>query len=248
MAVFDALISDIAGRFGLGASAVPLVREILNLVVGSPGGLSGFLDKLKSAGLGTEVASWLGHADAAAIPASQLDALGSTALKGIASKLGLGTSAVSTAAAYALPKLIGVLTPGGTVPASLSSEVLNFLNPSVQRVAAPATRVVEQVAPRRIEVIHDEPHITRWLWPLLAALGILGLGSYLLAERHPARVAPAVVQAPPVAPPIPQPTLPPRLALSNDNGVIHYSGSVHDEDSRTSIINALKAVFGADKI
>ena len=30
--------------------------------------------------------------------------------------------------------------------------------------------------------------------------------------------------------------------------MIHYSGSVHDEETRTSIINALKAVFGADKI
>jgi OmpA-OmpF porin, OOP family len=29
--------------------------------------------------------------------------------------------------------------------------------------------------------------------------------------------------------------------------VIRYSGSVHDEETRTSIINSLKAVFGADK-
>jgi outer membrane protein OmpA-like peptidoglycan-associated protein len=42
--------------------------------------------------------------------------------------------------------------------------------------------------------------------------------------------------------------LPARLTLTNDNGIIHYSGSVHDEETRTSIINALKAVYGADKI
>ena len=64
MALFDGLINDIAARFGLGASAGPLVREILNMVTGSPGGIGGFLDKLKSAGLGSEIASWLGHADA----------------------------------------------------------------------------------------------------------------------------------------------------------------------------------------
>jgi hypothetical protein len=97
-------------------------------------------------------------------------------------------------------------------------------------------------------VIHDKPHMTRWLWPVLGALAILGLGSYLFSNTNRAPVAPAVVQAPP-APPAPAvPTLPPRFALNNDNGVIHYSGSVHDEETRTTIINALKAVFGADKI
>ena len=50
-------------------------------------------------------------------------------------------------------------------------------------------------------------------------------------------------------PPAPAtPTLPARLALSNDDGLVHYSGSVHDDETRTSIINSLKAVFGADKI
>jgi outer membrane protein OmpA-like peptidoglycan-associated protein len=38
------------------------------------------------------------------------------------------------------------------------------------------------------------------------------------------------------------------LALTDDDGIIHYSGSVHDEETRNSIINSLKAVFGADKI
>jgi hypothetical protein len=53
MALFDALIDDIATRFGLGASAGPLVREILNFVTNSPGGVGGFLDKLNSSGLGS---------------------------------------------------------------------------------------------------------------------------------------------------------------------------------------------------
>jgi OmpA-OmpF porin, OOP family len=250
MALFDALINDIAGRFGLGASAGPLVREVLNLVTGSPGGLSGFLDKLKSAGLGSEITSWLGQSDPPALSAKQIDsAVGSTALGGIASRLGLGSSAVATAAGYLLPKLIGTLTPGGTIPTSLSSDVLNFLSPSVtQRVAAPAARVVERVAPRRIDVIHDEPHMTRWLWPALGALAALGLGSYIFSRNNPAPVTPSVVQTPVVAPAPAAPALPPRLALSNDNGVIHVSGAVHDDETRTSVINSLKAVFGTDKI
>jgi hypothetical protein len=70
----------------------------------------------------------------------------------------------------------------------------------------------------------------------------------MLSNTNRAPVAPAVVQAPPAPPAPAAPTLPPRFALSNDNGVIHYSGLVHDEETRTTIINALKAVFGADKI
>jgi len=246
MALFDALISDIAGRFGLGASAGLLVQEILKMVTGSPGGIGGFLDKLKSAGLGSETASWLGHPDAAALSPQQLDrAVGSSALGGIASRLGLGTTAVSAAVGYALPKLIGALTPGGTVPTHLSAEVANFIAP---RVTEPFAQRAAHVAPRHIEVIHDQPHMSRWLWPLLGALAVLGLGSYLFSNSNRAPVAPAVVQAPVVPPAPPAPALPPRLALSNDDGVIHYSGSVHDDETRTSIINSLKAVFGADKI
>jgi len=250
MALFDALIGDIAGKFGLGASAAPLVREVLNVAVGSPQGLGGFLDKLKSAGLGSQIASWLGATNAAPLSAQQAEsALGSTVLSGIASRLGLGSSVVSSAVGYVLPKLVGVLTPGGKIPTSLPSEVANFLFPSTaQRVAAPVTRVTEQVAPRHIQVIHDEPQLSRWLWPLLGALAILGLGSYLFSAKNTAPEAPAVVQAPVVPAAPPSPTLPPRLALSNDDGVLHYSGSVHDEETRASIIDALKAVFGADKI
>ena len=249
MALFDALIDDLASRYGLGANAGPLVREVLNYVTGSPGGLGGFLDKLKAAGFDSEVESWLGHADASPVSTQLLDRIvGSTALGGMASRLGLGTSLLSTAVGYALPKLIGLLTPGGTVPAFLSSEVRNFLSaPAAQRIT-PASHVVEQVVPRHIEVIHDQPHMTRWLWPLLGALAVLGLGSYLFSVNNRPAVAPAVVQAP-ASPPAPAaPTLPARFALTNDDGTIHYSGSVHDEETRTTIINALKAVFGADKI
>ena len=257
MALFDGLINDIAARFGLGASAGPLVREILNVVTSSPGGIGGFLEKLKSAGLGSETASWLGHADAAPLSAEQLSrAVGSAALGAIASRLGLGTSLLSTAAGYVLPKLIGMLTPGGVIPTRLSSEVENFLSaPIAPRVtepftqwATPAAHVVEQVAPRHIEVIHDQPHMSRWLWPLLGALAVLGLGSYLFSNSNRAPVAPAVVQAPVVPPAPATPALPPRLMLTNDDGVVHYSGSVHDDETRTSIVNSLKAVFGADKI
>ena len=74
MAMFDALIDDIASRFGLGSNAGPLVREVLAIITGSPGGVSGFLNTLKSAGLSSEVASWMGQANATPLPADRLRA------------------------------------------------------------------------------------------------------------------------------------------------------------------------------
>ena len=71
MAIFDTLIDDVASQFGLGASAGPLVREILSMITGTPGGVGGFLNNMKAAGLSSDVASWMGHAGAAPLSAAR---------------------------------------------------------------------------------------------------------------------------------------------------------------------------------
>ncbi len=256
MAIFDALIDDMASRFGLGSNAAPLVREGLALIAGSAGGISGFLDHCKSAGFTSLAGAWLGSSDPAPMAAKDLEGVvGASALGGIASRLGLGQSVVTTALAYGVPKLIGLLTPNGVAPTTLPTEVTNFLAPLAAQVApssihvhrAAEQPVVQQVAPRRIDVHHDEPAMTRWLWPVLAALGALGLALYFWpTSRTP--VAPVAVTTPAPEPAPAQALTPPRLELSNDDGVVHYRGVVHDEETRNSIVNALKAVFGGDKV
>jgi OmpA-OmpF porin, OOP family len=241
MAVFDDVIEDVAGRFGLGANAGPLLREVVQLVTASPGGIGGLIDKFRSAGFGTQVASWLGRTDGTVLTAPQVQtALGGSVLNGIANRLGLTGTAAGAAIGYLLPKVIGQLTPGGTIPSSLPSWVSGYLGQT-------ATVRTERVAPLAVNVLHDKPHLARWLIPVLAGLGVLGLIWYLVSGvNHPTQVeTTATVPAVPAAP---VPTVPAHLALSNDNGIITYSGTVHDEATRSDIINSLKSVYGAANV
>src|SRR5208282_2392630 len=227
----------------------PLMNEVTQLITGSPGGIGGFIDKCKSAGLGSEVASWLGRTDGAALTAPQVEkALGSTALGGIASRLGLAGGVVGTAVGYLLPKLIGQMTPGGVIPTGIPASLSGFMTGAPRQTTT--TRRVEQVAPVAMSVLPDVRHHGRWLIPLLGGLGVLGLFWYLLSGNTPAPVVATSTPAPVVqVPPPPSiPTVPARLALSNDDGIITYSGSEHDEATRTSIIDSLRGVFGADKV
>ena len=53
MTMIDNAIEDVAGRFGLGPKAGQLMQEVVHLITGSPGGVGGFIDKFRSAGLGS---------------------------------------------------------------------------------------------------------------------------------------------------------------------------------------------------
>jgi OmpA-OmpF porin, OOP family len=244
MAILDNVIEDVGSRFGLGSNAGPLLREVVQLITGSPGGIGGFIEKFRSAGLGSQVASWLGRSDGAVLTGPQVEqALGSNVLGGIASRLGLGSGVVGTAIGYLLPKVIGQMTPGGAIPSSMPSWISGFLGQTQT-----TSRRVEQVAPTAMHVIPDTHHIGRWLIPVLAGIGVLGLLWYLLSGVGPTQVATAPTPAANVPPPTPIPSVPAHLALSNDDGVITYSGAVHDEATRNSIIDSLKSVYGASKV
>ena len=222
MAMFDVLIDDMARRFGLGASAGPLVREALAVIVGSQGGVGAFLENLKSTGLASQVSSWLGHADAAPLTAQETErALGPNVPAGIANRLGLAPAAVSTALGYAIPRLVGLLTPNGVVPTGIPAEATNFLSREGS---------IDGVAPKRVDVYETPdskaPRPSRLpglLWPLLGVLVLLGLGWYFwpmlnckpfeAPVAHAPAASPAPVATASPAPPAP-PAAPPGPAAS----------------------------------
>ncbi|MCU0838002.1 MAG: hypothetical protein MUE49_04675 [Rhodospirillales bacterium] len=58
MALFDSVIAEFGSRFGLGAKAGSLIAEVIRLMSREPGGIAGFLNRFRSAGLRASPTPW----------------------------------------------------------------------------------------------------------------------------------------------------------------------------------------------
>jgi outer membrane protein OmpA-like peptidoglycan-associated protein/uncharacterized protein YidB (DUF937 family) len=149
MALFDELIADVGSRFSLGPNAEALLQELLGLIKDHPDGVGGFLNQFKSAGFGDQVASWLGDSKGAALSGPQVEkALGRGVIAAIASKLALGSGTVGDAIGYAMPKLVGLLTPGGIVPKLLPASIADLPSVEPPRLPRHLARPIEVYAAR----------------------------------------------------------------------------------------------------
>ncbi|MDO5692551.1 MAG: OmpA family protein [Pseudomonadota bacterium] len=131
MTTFDTLARDLASRFNLGDKASPFLRMLLaHMTNPDKGGLPGFMQHLRQADW-TMLDSWLGQADLAT---SATDAHIERAFGGaggligaMTSKLGLGRDTIIRALGFAVPALLGRLTPGGTVSTVLTPETTAYI-------------------------------------------------------------------------------------------------------------------------
>jgi outer membrane protein OmpA-like peptidoglycan-associated protein/uncharacterized protein YidB (DUF937 family) len=142
--MFDLIIREAASRFGLGDKAGPLVQMLLAYITNKDtGGLSGFISKLTSSGLGNIAQSWLGGGTGALpVSAGQIESLmggQGGLLSNITSKLGIGGSTASSALGFLLPMVIGKLTPGGSMPTSLPSGVMGFITDGASALTGAAS-------------------------------------------------------------------------------------------------------------
>jgi uncharacterized protein YidB (DUF937 family)/outer membrane protein OmpA-like peptidoglycan-associated protein len=142
--MFDLIIREAASRFGLGDKAGPLVQMLLAFITNKDtGGIGGFMSKLSAGGLGNIAQSWLGGgAGAQAVSSSQIESLlggQGGLLNSVTSKLGIGGATASSALGFILPAVIGKLTPGGSVPTSLSSDVMGFISGGASSLTKGAT-------------------------------------------------------------------------------------------------------------
>lgn len=264
MALFDTIIRELADKFNLGGKAGALVMELLrNVTSERSGGLAGFMNLFKSAGLEDIFSSWMGRGENKPITPAQMEtAVGSDWIGRIASKVGLSSSVVTPAMAYIVPKVIDKLTPNGTIPATLPPEVNTFLSggaaqaQTVKPAAASVQRTAGVTAASSGAAAATKSQgggFFRKLLPLLG-LALLGLLAYWFfnkpAEQTAERTAPATTtqSTATTAPAASAAKADAQLALRNVNGNVSYAGAVPDQQSKTSIIDALSSAFGASNV
>jgi outer membrane protein OmpA-like peptidoglycan-associated protein len=163
MGAMDLLVNDVESRFGLGgAKAGSLLSAILSLIQEQSGGLSGFLDKFRRAGLSDTVSSWLSGGTPAPVSADSLQSvLGSQTISNIASRVGVPVSTAASALGFMIPRLVQSLAPGGAIPTRLPAEAMSYLSGATGAMTAGARGAVQAV---------EQSGLRRYLWPLLALM------------------------------------------------------------------------------
>lgn len=248
--MFESLIREAATRFHLGDNAGRFVRLLVDaLFDDDTGGFAGARSRFNDAGLGDLFASWIGTTpgDNVLQPDQFNAAFGESAAQRIGNALNLPMASVNLAGAWLLPKIIGLLTRGGTVPTGRPADYDRWWT------AAPAGAAAA-TAPH---AAHHTPHVERrdeggglgflkWLIPL-----ILLLGAFLLFRSCNKEPAPAPVTPPAAttsAETAPVATVQPRFGFENVDGKVTVNGQVASEAEKTRLWDALKAAFGEGNV
>jgi uncharacterized protein YidB (DUF937 family) len=120
MGLFDQLLGAAGGQlgnhFGDETRQGSLMDMATSVIAGQPGGLSGLLDKFRTAGLGQQADSWVSTGKNVPVSGDEVSSvLGHGQVQGMSQKLGLPPGAVAGALAAILPMVIDQLTPKGHV-------------------------------------------------------------------------------------------------------------------------------------
>jgi uncharacterized protein YidB (DUF937 family) len=112
----SSLMSGLADDGSSGTDPAASMSGLAN-AIGDEGGLDGLVGKLREAGLGDAVDSWIGGGPNQPIDPQQLRAaLGDDEVQRLAGSSGLDITALLPMLAAFLPQIINMLTPQGTVP------------------------------------------------------------------------------------------------------------------------------------
>ncbi len=226
MALFDVLLREVSTRFNLGDKASSLLNALLALINDpQTGGFLGFLSRFNQQGLGDLVTSWTTGVTNKPLSPAQLErSLGQDTISRIAGQVGLPQATTSSALAYLVPEVVHRLTPDNYVP-----------NAPPTSVTAPLTGATATTASRSS------------LWTILIPLLLLGILAFFgLRSCGPQPTQQVAVPPTPAVPPVA--TISPKLSLKNIAGKLDYSGLVADDKTKQSIVDQLKANFGAGNI
>jgi OmpA-OmpF porin, OOP family len=267
MTILEPIINEVSEQFGLRGKAGPTMNALLIIMSNErTGGLQGFLDQFRRAGLGETVSSWVSRGSNTPITTEQLErAIGNDTVNRVMSNVGVARAAGASALAYMIPRVVDLLTPEGVVPSRLPAWVNSYLSGVTARPEPVRTEPVRgepvRGEPVRTEAVRPPSEPVRRadtggstflrLLPFLA-LPLLGFLVYRACRPEPEQMAyrpPAT--ASPTAPAGTQPqaqVLNSRLSVINSGGRIQYSGVVPDEQTKQNVLNQLKSTFGEGNI
>src|SRR5579885_752554 len=101
MGVLDGVLSEAESRFGISnTKATSLMSNLLGLIQGQSGGLSGFLDRFRLAGLGVAVSSWLRGGSKPLSGENLQSVLGRDTVISLAERSGLSASTTASTLAF----------------------------------------------------------------------------------------------------------------------------------------------------
>ncbi|MGE8280748.1 MAG: OmpA family protein [Stenotrophomonas sp.] len=236
--MFESLIREAASRFHLGDNAGRLVRSLVDDIFDpAHGGFAGLRTRFDHAGLGDLFASWIGTTpgDNVLQPDQFSAGFGQNLSSGIASKLGIPAAAVNMAGAWLLPKIVGLLTPGGTLPTSRPADYDRWFG-----TAAPVATSTSRPAP---VAPASSGGIWKWLIPLIILIAaFLLFRSCKKEEAAPPPSAEPAATMQPAAAPVAQAN--PRFGFENVDGKVMVNGQVASDADKTRLWDALKANFG----
>src|SRR5262245_61299942 len=171
MGVLDAVRTETGSQLGItNSSAGSVLSGLLSLINRDEGGMGGFLDRFRRAGVGNLVSSWLSGDARPVTTAAVENALGHDAIDRIGSRAGLSFAAAASAIAFMLPKLIQRLAPGGAIPSRLSADIASYMSaPTVALESGARTAMSAADAATRPR--------GSYLWPII---GLLAAGLLLL--------------------------------------------------------------------
>lgn len=242
--MFESLIREAASRFHLGDNAARLVRLLVDAIFDPAyGGFAGLRRRFDEAGLDSLFSSWIGTTpgDNVLQPDQFSAGFGQTQASSIANTLGIPVAAVNMAGAWLLPKIIGLLTPGGSIPSSRPADYEAWFT------AAPAA-----VAPAQINRPAAAPVASSggwWKWVLL--LLALLIAFFLFRSCRKEEVAAPPPPAEPVAaaqPATPAEKANARFGFENVDGKVMVNGQVPTDADKTRLWDALKANFGESNL
>ena len=205
--MFDILIRELSARFGLGDKSTDLLRIVLAYMTNKEaGGLTGFLERFKTAGLGPVVQSWLGNTvSPQSLNNTQVESvLGSSGglLDVLSQRVNAPRDNLAGAVAYLIPGLVAKLTPGGSIPAALPVDVSNFIGDPKALLAPVAAAAAGGTS----------GGLSKWLPWLIGAVALLVGLSYCTKkpavapmETPPAQTAPASEAVPAASEVLPAP-------------------------------------------